>query len=68
MKIGDTVYLCKGEYDILYKAVIYSDYYFDSEGELDRFWYHRRDIRNIEECNIKSNKRRIKTLYKEHSV
>ena len=73
MKIGDTVYLCKGEYDILYKATISSDYYYDSEGgydgcELNSFWHHRRDIRNIEECNIKSNKRRIKTLYKEHSV
>tara|TARA_Y100000741_G_scaffold27990_1_gene20139 strand:+ start:522 stop:968 length:447 start_codon:yes stop_codon:yes gene_type:complete len=70
MKIGDIVYLCKGEYDILYKAIISSDYYYNSESgydgyELDRFWFHRRNITNIEECNIKSNKRRIKTLYKE---
>ena len=28
MKKGDTVYLCKGEYDILYKAIISSNYYF----------------------------------------
>tara|TARA_B100001173_G_C15627503_1_gene395661 strand:- start:136 stop:564 length:429 start_codon:yes stop_codon:yes gene_type:complete len=65
MKIGDTVYLCKGEYDILYKAIISSDYYFDSEEEHNNFWHHRRDITNIESCNIKSNKRRIQTLYKE---
>ena len=48
MKIGDTVYLCKGEYDILYKAVISSDYYFDSDGEMNDFWHHRRDITNIQ--------------------
>lgn len=65
MKIGDTVYLCKGEYDILYKAVISSDYYFDSDGEMNDFWHHRRDITNIQSCNLKSNKRRIQTLYKE---
>ena len=69
MKIGDTVYLCKGEYDILYKAVVSSDYYYDSEVERNRkksnsFWYHRRDITNIEPCELKSEKRRIQTLYK----
>ena len=70
MKIGDIVYLCKGEYDILYKAIISSDYYYDSLGghdgyELNSFWYHRRNITNIEPYNIKSSKRRIQTLYKE---
>jgi len=70
MKKGDTVYLCKGEYDILYKAIISSDYYFDSEGgdkgnELKSFWYHRRNITNIGPYKIKSTKRRIQTLYKE---
>ena len=56
MKIGDTVYLKKGK-EILYKATIASDYYFnDSEyydaPRLDRhinwFWRHRRKIKNIE--------------------
>ena len=67
MKIGDTVYLCKGEYDILYKAIISSDYYFDSQEEhIDfDFWTHKRDITNIIPYKIKSTKRRIQTLYKE---
>ena len=36
MKMGDTVFLCKGEYDILYKATISSDYYYYdvSDGDL----------------------------------
>lgn len=32
MKIGDTVYLCKSEYNILYKVIISNNYYFNSEG------------------------------------
>ena len=72
MKIGDTVFLCKGEYDILYKATISSDYYYDASGgdlknELNSFWCHRRNISNIEPYQIKSSKRRIQTLYKEVS-
>ena len=56
MKIGDTVYLKKGK-EILYKATIASDYYFnDSEyfnaSTLERhnnwFWRHRRKIKDIE--------------------
>tara|TARA_Y100001958_G_C21160787_1_gene494707 strand:+ start:266 stop:712 length:447 start_codon:yes stop_codon:yes gene_type:complete len=58
MKIGDIVYLCKGHSDILYKAIISSDYYFDSTGgsngtEIYKFWHHRRNIVNIEPCNFK---------------
>ena len=58
MKIGDIVYLCKGHSNILYKAIISSDYYFDSTGgsngnEIHKFWYHRRNIVNIEPYNSK---------------
>ena len=56
MKIGDTVYLKKGK-EILYKAIIDSDYYFDDtdyynartlEEHNNWFWRHRRKIKNIE--------------------
>ena len=56
MKIGDIVYLKKGK-EILYRAIIDSDYYFnDSEYYYARtleehknwFWRHRRKIKDIE--------------------
>lgn len=56
MKIGDTVYLKKGK-EILYKATIASDYYFNDSEYYDAlrverhnnwFWRHRRKIKNIE--------------------
>ena len=56
MKIGDTIYLKKGK-EILYKAIIDSDYYFDDseyyyaprvERGSSWFWRHRRKIKNIE--------------------
>ena len=58
MKIGDTVYLKKGK-EILYKAIIDSDYYFDDSEYRNEippieptdntwFWRHRRKIKDIE--------------------
>ena len=56
MKIGDTVYLKKGK-EILYKATIDSDYYFNDSEYYDAptverhnnwFWRHRRKIKNIQ--------------------
>ena len=56
MKIGDTVYLKKGK-EILYKAKIASDYYFDDSEYRNElipgqdntwFWRHRRKIKDIE--------------------
>ena len=56
MKIDDTVYLKKGK-EILYKAKIASDYYFDDtdyynartlEEHNNWFWRHRRKIKDIE--------------------
>ena len=54
MKIGDTVYLKKGK-EILYKAIIDSNYYFDDseygrtvENQNNWFWRHRRKIKDIE--------------------
>ena len=56
MKIGDTVYLKKGK-EILYKATIDSDYYFNDSEYYDAptverhnnwFWRHRRKIKDIE--------------------
>lgn len=54
MKIGDTVYLKKGK-EILYKAIIDSNYYFDDseyrrtiEDQNNWFWRHRRKIKDIE--------------------
>ena len=56
MKIGDTVYLKKGK-EILYKAKIVSNYYFDDseyynartiEDHKNWFWRHRRKIKDIE--------------------
>tara|TARA_B100000575_G_C22848203_1_gene496547 strand:- start:120 stop:527 length:408 start_codon:yes stop_codon:yes gene_type:complete len=56
MKIGDIVYLYKDNFNILYKAIISSNYYFDSSGgsngdEIHNFWLHRRNIVNIELYN-----------------
>ena len=59
MKIGDTIYLKKGK-EILYRAIIDSDYYFDDseyyysprvERGSSWFWRHRRkkDIEKIYE-------------------
>ena len=56
MKIGDTIYLKKGK-EILYRAIIDSDYYFDDseyyhsprvERGSSWFWRHRRKIKDIE--------------------
>ena len=56
MKIGDTVYLKKGK-EILYKATIASDYYFNDSEYYDAltverhnnwFWRHRRKIKDIQ--------------------
>lgn len=53
MKIGDTVYLKKGK-EILYKAKIASNYYFDDTDYYNArtienwFWRHRRKIKDIE--------------------
>lgn len=55
MKIGDTIYLKKGK-QILYKATIDSDYYFDDsehynahtlEDHTNWFWRHRRKIKDL---------------------
>ena len=72
MKIGDTVYLKKGK-EILYKATIDSDYYFnDTEYYNARtlddynswFWRHRRKIKDIKKIyEIKPGYSRM-TLYK----
>ena len=71
MKIGDTVYLKKGK-EILYKAKIASDYYFNDseyynalreERHNNWFWRHRRKIKDIQEIDEINKGKARQTLY-----
>lgn len=78
MKIGDTVYLCRGINKLLYRATIDSNYiYDDSEYEHIHtkdtdynqikngwFWRHRRKIKNIERVDLTTNKNMSQTIHK----
>ena len=79
MKIGDIVYL-KNEKNILYKAIIDSDYIYDdsnyikhssnkiygltTDEKMSWFWRHRRNIKNIEKISEINKGYSRKTLYK----
>lgn len=79
MKIGDIVYLKNGK-NILYKAIIDSDYIYDdsnyirhstskiytqtTDEELSWFWRHRRNIKNIEKISEINKGYSRMTLYK----
>ena len=78
MKIGDTIYLCKGSNNLLYKAIIDSDYIFDNSDYIavstkdtnfnqiknGWFWRHRRKIKNIEIVNLTTNISMRQTIHK----
>jgi hypothetical protein len=78
MKIGDTIYLCKGSNNLLYKATINSDYIYDncdyisvstkdtSYNQIKNgwFWRHRRKIKNIETVNLTTNISMRQTIHK----
>lgn len=79
MKIGDIVYLKNGK-NILYKAIIDSDYIYDdsnyikhssnkiysltTDEKMSWFWRHRRNIKNIEKISEINKGYSRMTLYK----
>ena len=78
MKIGDRVYLCRGANQILYSAIIDSDYIFDNSDyesvsthdtnynqiKNGWFWRHLRKIKDITPVNLTTNIDMRQTIHK----
>ena len=76
IEIGDRIYLCRGANQILYSAIIDSDYIFDNSdyekgGTQDInqikngwFWRHLRKIKNIEKVNLTTSVDMRQTIHR----
>ena len=78
MRIGDRVYLCRGANQILYSAIIDSDYIFDNSDyesvsthattynqiKNGWFWRHLRKIKDITPVNLTTNIDMRQTIHK----